>query len=174
MALTFVALASVTVGSGGASFMEFTSIPNTFTDLCVKVSGRSSRTAANADNLNITFNGSTSSYSGRIVYGDSAGASSYITATTYILGEIPTADTTSNTFGNLEFYIPNYAGSTNKSVSVDGVTENNSGASGAAFADLIAGLWSNTAAITSIKIASQVSNFVQHSTATLYGIKNTV
>ena len=172
MATTFELIASASVGSGGSAFMEFTVIPSTYTDLCVKISGRSARTGTNADNLNITFNGSTSGYSGRVLYGDGAAAASYVPATTYLLAEIPASATTSNTFGNVELYIPNYAGSTNKSVSIDSVTENNASGSGSAYADLIAGLWSNTAAITSIKIASQVNNFVQYSTAYLYGVKN--
>jgi hypothetical protein len=160
--------------NASAASITFANIPQTgYTDLKVVVSARSARTGTNADNLNITFNGSSTSYSGRVLYGDSAAAASYVSATTYILGEIPTANTTANTFGNLEFYIPNYAGNTNKSVSLDGVTENNSGTSGAAYADLIASLWSNTSAITSITIASQVANFVQYSTFSLYGLAAT-
>jgi hypothetical protein len=168
---TFEKIAFGEIGSGGGAFIEFTVIPATYTDLCVKISGRSARTGTNADNLNITFNGSTSGYSGKVLYGDGAAAASYNPATTYILAEIPASGTTANTFGSVDLYIPNYAGSTNKSVSVDSVTENNASGAGSAYADLIAGLWSNTAAITSIKITSQVNNFVQYSSATLYGIK---
>ena len=40
MALTYTALASVTVGSGGAANIEFTSIPGTYTDLVMLVSLR--------------------------------------------------------------------------------------------------------------------------------------
>jgi hypothetical protein len=65
-------------------------------------------------------------------------------------------------------YIPNYAGSSNKSVSIDSVTENN--ATGA-YSGLTAALFASTAAITSFGISTG-SNFVQYSTATLYGIKN--
>jgi hypothetical protein len=66
-------------------------------------------------------------------------------------------------------YIPNYAGSTNKSFSTESATENNGTG-----ADLVmrAHLWSNTAAITSIKLfaANGSGNFGQYSTAVLYGI----
>ena len=80
---------------------------------------------------------------------------------------------TSNTFGNSELYIPNYAGSTNKSSSADAVAESNTTT---VFAYLNAALWSSTAAITSITLTPDAggANFVQYSTATLYGIKNTV
>jgi hypothetical protein len=78
------------------------------------------------------------------------------------------ASATSSTFGNGELYIPNYAGSTNKSYSADSVAETNATAT---FMYLTAGLWSNTAAINSITMTPQGgSNFVQYTTATLYGI----
>jgi hypothetical protein len=58
----------------------------------------------------------------------------------------------------------------NKSSSSDGVTENNGAATTMA---LGANLWSNTAAITSIEIVGAASaDFVEHSTAYLYGISN--
>jgi len=37
---TFVKIATVTVGSGGAATMAFSSIPSTYTDLCIKMSSR--------------------------------------------------------------------------------------------------------------------------------------
>jgi hypothetical protein len=167
----YVLLDRIELNTSAAS-VTFDNIPQTgYTDLKVVVSGRSARTGTNADNLNITFNGSTSGYSGRVLYGNGAAAASYVPgASTYILGEIPTANTTANTFGNAEFYIPNYRSSNFKSVSLDLVNENNASGSGSANADLIAGLWSNTAAITSITIASQVANFVANSTFSLYGL----
>jgi hypothetical protein len=81
-----------------------------------------------------------------------------------------TTDATSNTFGNGEFYIPNYAGATNKSASNDGVSENNGTT---AYAGLAANLWSNTAAINRVTFTPDAgSDFVQHSTIYLYGVKN--
>ena len=168
MATTYVQIGStVTVGSGGASSIDFSSIPATYTDLLVKVSARSARTGYPADDIQIQFNGSTSSLTSKTlrVLNDNSVVS---TSETNIGGFISDADQTANTFGSTEFYIPNYAGSTNKSVSIDSVTENNATAS--ANKVLTAGLWSNTAAITSIKLILSVSTFVQYSTATLYGI----
>jgi hypothetical protein len=45
MATTFIKIASVTVGSGGAASMDFTSIPSTYTDLVIKVSTRKVQSA---------------------------------------------------------------------------------------------------------------------------------
>ena len=70
-------------------------------------------------------------------------------------------------FANVEMYVPNYAGSTNKSVSATGAQEANSSS---AFLMATAGLWSNTAAITSIKIFGNAANLAADTTACLYGI----
>jgi hypothetical protein len=45
MATTYEIIASVTVGSGGAANIEFTSIPATYTDLVVLFSARTDRSA---------------------------------------------------------------------------------------------------------------------------------
>ena len=166
---TFTQIGSaVTVGSGGASTIDFTSIPNTYTDLVLKVSARSNRSDT-TDNLIISFNGSTSSLSFRYLQGSGATAYSSSGLTGYV-GSLNGNTATSSTFGNAEIYIPNYAGSTNKSVSSDTVDETN-GTN--AYATLTAQLWSNTAAITSISLKPQVGSlFVQHSTAYLYGVSN--
>jgi hypothetical protein len=67
-------------------------------------------------------------------------------------------------------YLPNYAGSNNKSLSLDSAFENNSST---AYLNMVAGLWSSSAAITSLKVyPASASNFAQYSTAYLYGVKN--
>ena len=73
---------------------------------------------------------------------------------------------TANTFTNNQIYIPNYAGSTNKSVSIESVVENNSSDN---MMNILAGLWSNTAAITTITFLPD-ANWVAGSTISLYGI----
>lgn len=171
MALTYVAIATVTVGSGGAANMEFTSIPATYTDLLVKICARS--TQGNLENFKIQFNGNTTGadYSYMLLYGTGSSAQSSSANNQWVTGVIPGTDYTASTFGNTELYIPNYAGSNNKSYSADSVTENNATAS---YALLGAQIWKKTDAITSILIASTQGNLAQYSTATLYGIKNTV
>jgi hypothetical protein len=167
MANTFVKIASVTVGSGGAASIDFTSIPSTYTDLVIKCSLREN--SGSFPNARIQFNGNTSNYSHRILFGSGSSAGSYSGTNDGIdFISNDSALQTSNTFSNCEIYIPNYAGSNYKSVSADAVSENNATA---AYALLTAGLWSNTAAITSIKLYSgSGNNQVQYSTATLYGI----
>ena len=176
MANTFTKIASVTVGSGGAASMEFTSIPAIYTDLCVKISARSDRNVYYTSFTVMTLNGSATSYSRRSVNGNAGTAYSQSgTDAPIYVGFTSQATSTANTFSNTEIYIPNYAGSNNKSFSSDTVMENNDATN--YYLGLYSGLWSNTAAITSIKLeltdgGSTYYNFVQYSTATLYGISN--
>lgn len=166
---TFSLIASSTVGAGGAANISFTSIPNTYTDLVLKLSVRSNR-ATVQDTFKVTFNSSASGYSFKRVYGDGAtAASDGSTGDTFLtVGYSAGNSATASTFGNVELYIPNYAGSNNKSVSTDGVGENNGTT---AYAGLFASLWANTAAITSITIEGGTSaTLLQYSTAYLYGI----
>ena len=76
---------------------------------------------------------------------------------------------TASTFGNLQIYIPNYAGSNQKSYSIDSVGENNATD---AYQVLSAGKYNQTTAITQVSLRIASSNLAQYSTAYLYGIKN--
>jgi hypothetical protein len=168
MANTYVKIASVTAGAGGVTSFDFTNIPSTYSDLVLKLSARSSSTAVD---VRIVFNANTSNYSRRNIMGNGSAASSSSFADAWI-GQIGDSNNTASTFASTEVYIPDYAGSTNKSYAVDQVQETNGTT---AYMNLLAGLWSNTAAITSIKIEGRDTTItmVQHSTATLYGISRT-
>ena len=162
---TFIKIASVTVGSGGASSVTISSIPSTYTDLCLKYSIRNTSTNPTVIAL---FNGSSSNFTRKYFVGSGTAVNSGSDASNYIgYGEISTD--TANTFANNEIYIPNYASSNYKSMSVDNVTENNATT---AYAYMGASLWSSTSAITSIDISMYGGNLAQYSTLTLYGIKN--
>jgi len=171
MALTYTAIATVTVGSGGAADIQFTSIPGTYTDLLLLLSLRSARVDTD-DTIRIDFNSfAGTNLQSRRIEGNGASASCANDASNISFRTLEANPTASN-FGNNVIYIPNYAGSNNKSVSIDNVTENNATT---AWASLSAGLWSSSSAITAIKVFSANSaNLAQYSTATLYGIKNTV
>jgi hypothetical protein len=161
-------LATYTVGAGGDSSVTFSNIPQTYTDLVVKASARTARTASTINILNVTFNGVTTNQTARIVYGDASGLAS--TTDTNIWGLVAATDAcTASTFGNSELTIPNYTSANYKSMFSDGLSEN---VGATAYTVLSAGLWSSTAAITSISFASSTSNTLkQYSTFTLYGVK---
>jgi hypothetical protein len=174
MATTYEAIATVTVGSGGAANIEFTSIPGTFTDLTILLSSRRVTDGANNDAIGIRLNGlSTGIYDMRNLSGDGASAASANNSgvsAVFTYGSNNPAGATASTFSNASIYIPNYTGTTKKSMSIDGVTENNNTT---AYAVLTAGLADVTSAITSITIIALSSgSFAQYSSATLYGIKN--
>lgn len=153
-------ISNATVGAGGAATITFSSIPGTYTDLVLIISARATSTTSD---ITINFNGSSSSFSGRYLQGSGGGTSS-TTSTTFI-GRASISTDTASTFGNIQVLIPNYAGSTNKSFAVETVTENNNTT---AYQQIVSGLWSNTAAITSITL--NLANFAENSTAYLYGI----
>ena len=162
MATTYKAIATVTVGSGGASTMSFSSIPSTYTDLQLLITSKTS--SNNYIKLNINSD-SGSNYTYKVLRGTGSAAGSFNqvdwTGTAYVFGYSDSG------WSSHSVYIPNYTGSNNKSISSDSVQEANTTT---AYSWLGAGLWSNTSAITSISIASQTLNFDQYSTATLYGI----
>jgi hypothetical protein len=167
---TYVEIASVTVGSGGAATMDFSSIPSTYTDLKIVVSARSTASAS-LDDMYIRFNGSTASvYSSKNLRGNGSSTSSGSSSGTAVyIATVPAATNTASTFNNLEIYVPNYTSSNAKSFSVDMVQESNGTT---AWSGLIAGLWSPAVqvAITDISLFPDTS-FAQYSTAYLYGIK---
>ena len=167
MANTMTLIQSVTVPSGGASSIDFTSIPSTYTDLVIKLSLRSNR-GTTGEWLNISYNGSTTSFTAKYIEGNGAAASSG-NDTRYI-ADIEAANNTASVFSSTDVYIPNYAGSANKSLSADSVAEQNGTT---AYSTLVANLWSNTAAINQVTLTPGGGTaFLQYSTAYLYGVKS--
>jgi hypothetical protein len=166
MATTCKLISKQTLGSAAAP-VTFDNIPATYTDLLCVVSGRSAN-AVSTIGMWLRFNSDTNgaNYSWRRLYGtgSATGSDTSGNAPMIIAGDSATADT----FASVEIYIPNYAGSTNKSVSATGATENNATA---AVIAATAGLWSNTAAITSVSFYVDSSqNFKSGSSFFLYGI----
>jgi hypothetical protein len=171
MANTFIKISTVTVGSGGAATIDFTSIPQTYTDLKIVISSRDAY-AGPSDGIKMFFNSSTTSYSYAYAQGTgSATGAGLGSGDAWGQGNTGNAATsTASVFGNIEIYIANYTSANSKSFLSDGIIENN-----AAVGSLLlyANLWSNSAAITSIQLTPyQPVNFVQYTTATLYGIKS--
>ena len=130
--------------------------------------------ASVADYAAVSFNSSTSSFSLRLLIGDGSTTSSnsYTTSPdSRIVGQAVGDSSTASVFSNGSLYIPNYASSNYKSYSFDATRENNTSGNEMS---LGAGLWSDTAAITSIAITSWGSaTLLQYSSASLYGISKT-
>ena len=165
---TYDKIAQVIVGSGNATIIEFTSIPTNYDDLVVKMSGR--LTTSGYDGTPwvvgaISLNG-TQITSGRLLFGTGSAAGSDTNSSAAFITD---TNATASTFASMDMYLPNYLSTTNKSVSVDVVGENNGTSS---VIGLQAILSTVTSAVTSITFTANASGlFAQHSTAVLYGIK---
>ena len=165
MPANYVLLGKVTL-TETTSFITISNIPQSgYTDLKLVASVRALRTGFPADDLVIQFNGVTTGYAGRRLFLNGTSVSTDVQ--TDIRGFASDADQTANVFGSNEFYIHDYLSSSFKSVSIDMVTENNSTN---APMGIFNGLWSNTAAIHTIKVFCNNSNMVANSTFYLYGL----
>jgi hypothetical protein len=162
---TLTKLQTVTVGAGGSASVTFSAIPQTYTDLVIKVSARTGNASA-TDSLIPAFNSFTSNFNTIYLYGNPPGSNALSGTSTNFAGFIDGASSTASTFANTELYISNYTSSNIKSYSVDSVQENNSSSG---FPNIVSGLWSNINPITSITL-SGAGSFVQYSTFTLYGV----
>jgi hypothetical protein len=169
MANTFTLISSYTVGASPVTSIDFSSIPQTYTDLCFKISVRITRDTYSVDLMNLSFNNTSTNESSRRIEGNGSSASS-ASNSLLLAYAASTSSATGQTFGSGEFYIPNYTGSANKSASNDGASETQSSTS---YLGMAANLWSNTAAINQVTFTPDAgSEFVQHSTIYLYGVKN--
>jgi len=166
---TFTLIASSTVGAGGVTEIDFNTIPNTFTDLALKLSLRASAGPA-FGYLYLNFNNVGYTATSRYLQADGTSLISDNNTSGYS-GIINASGATASTFSNVDIYIPNYAGSSNKSFIVDGTMENNASLS---YLNLMAVIWSSTSAINRITMKpAGTQTFLQYSTAYLYGVSKT-
>lgn len=157
----------IELASASAS-LTFSSIPDTYTDLYVLTSTRS--TATGIHSLYWRFNNDATGYTVRFLRGNGSNVLSGVNTPAYLQAGYNTpADYTSSTFSNTSLYVPNYLSANPKSVVLDGASENNSTT---AFHMLASGIWdiATDAAITSITLFSESGNLAQYTSATLFGI----
>jgi len=169
---TYEIINTTTVGSGGLSSISFSAIPQTYTDLLLKFSGRNSRSNDNLQEFNIYFNNNTAGvYTVKYVRGSGSTAISnnYPSDTSFNQLGQPAGTATSDTFSNYDIYISNYTNSVRKNVWIEGVTENNAVA---AYAYFQAGIFDNTTPISTITVTAPSYLITQYSSFYLYGIKN--
>ncbi len=171
---TMEVIQRLTFESNNTSNIEFTNISQTYDDLVIKIS---TRNTGNNAGMSVRFNGDAGgNYLFRILYGTGVSAASFNQGSfagynTSIFAYIVPSTANASIFSNTDIYIPNYRGSNSKLISIDSVSEDNATGS---YQSTTAGLWSNTAAITSIRLISDpggnASDLARYSTATLYGV----
>lgn len=163
MPATFEPIATTTLGSS-ATNIEFTSIPNTYTDLRIRLVGTGS-----GDSTYVRFNGDTATnYSNTNLYGQgTVAASARDTSQAFInISDGSSTMFTTPCFFTLDIF--SYAGSTNKTVLSTFSNDNN----GSGEVNRAVGLWRSTSAITTVRLyMSGTGTFSTGTTATLFGIK---
>jgi hypothetical protein len=148
-----------------AATIEFASIPQTFTDLVFLFSGRDTDAFVNSG-LTLQVNSTFSGHTWRDLYGD---GSAVFTSNGVNQGAariaIPGSSATSNTFGSVKVYVPNYTDSRIKSFFADVSVENNATVN---WNQIISATFNSTAAITNFKFIGVT--LAIGSTVSLYGI----
>lgn len=168
---SYESIATVTVGSGGAANVEFTSIPNTYSHLQVRCLVRGDRASTRID-IAMRYNSDSGAnyYAVHALEGNGTSATAYADSTNNrnIPGYVSAGSATASVFGSEIIDILDYA-NTNKYKtfrSLGGVDVNGTG-----YISLRSGLWLSTSAISSILFFPDGGNFAQYSTFALYGIK---
>lgn len=172
-------LATVTVPSGGASYIEFAGIPTGYKHLQIRAITRATSSAGGSTvaygaSGQMTFNGDTAAnYAAHYIEGNGSVASANnIPNYNYILVSDlggPWATSTSGMFSGTVIDILDYASTTkNKTIRVIGGQDRN----GYGRSLFQSGLWFKTPeAITSIKIGTDGTAYAEYSQFALYGIK---
>jgi len=161
MAITYEPIQTYTLGST-SSTITFSSIPATYTDLRVTLTGTSTSAGAGID---LYFNGSTGNCSQTFLLGNGTSATTGRRTSAGIIALNDTGmSTTIPSFYSIDIF--SYAGSAFKTCLITANEDRN----GSGTVERRVGLWSNTAAITQVNLGA--SSFATGTTATLYGIKN--
>jgi len=159
-----------------AATVTWTGISGSYDHLLIKISGRSARTASDYDYVKCEFNNDTTAanYSYTQLFADSTTPDSGRGTATAFAGYVSTDNTTANTFGTNQIWIPNYSNTDNyKQCIVQSAGENASTTATEWILDQTALLWHATpAAITEIDLTLGYGsdNWMAHSTFDLYGI----
>ena len=173
----FTVIDHTELGASAVSF-DVTSIPSSYDHLLIVASLRTD--IANTLAINkLNFNGDTgSNYSDTQLQAATATVTSgqNLAGRTYMrVGQVSGASLLANSFGVLKIWIPNYANTANfKQALTQSNTGGDSTSDGWWSMNIDAGLWSSTAAIDQVTLATTPSapevGYVQYSTFTLYGI----
>lgn len=166
----FESIATVTVGSGGASSIEFTSIPGGFQHLQIRMIGRTTNSGSTRHRLRINGDTTSSSYSAHLLEGEGVAASASGAANfgKAIGSGVSSSTDTANVFVASVIDILDYA-STSKNKTVRAIS--GSDTNGAGTIGIWSSGWFSTSAVTSLLLYWDSGNFAQHSTAALYGLR---
>lgn len=172
----YESIATVSVGAGGQSTISFSSIPQTFSHLQLRLYIRTNRNVNDGDYLLMRFNGistAASYYGQHYVRGNGSAvlAAADGTYTASFIERFPALNTTSAVFGAAVIDILDYK-DTNKNKVWRSLSGYDGNGDTNANIRLASGMLLSTPAISSIDLTSGTgSNFVQYSHAALYGVR---
>jgi len=166
----FTSIQTVTVGSGGASSISFSSIPSTYTHLQIR--GIGAANSSSQKQLVIQLNGDSTAghYADHLLVGDGSTASAgNDTGLGAMYFDRLSPGSSSSAFGAFVIDILDYANTNkNKTVRVLGGWDGN----GSGQIALGSGLWMQTSAVNSVTLFSDGAvNINQYSQFALYGVK---
>jgi hypothetical protein len=171
---SFESISTVTVGSGGASSVVFSSIPSTYTHLQIRYIARTASAAPGSEGDLILVYGDPHAGNGysHMLRGNGSSASSFNSGAVQYsqYAAFTTSSTqTSNSFGAGVLDVLDYA-NTNKLKTWR--TLGGWDANGSGLVSLSSGIHNDTSAITTVGFAVNSGNsFAQYSSFALYGIK---
>jgi hypothetical protein len=168
-------IAMANVGSAGVSFVEFTSIPQTYKHLEIRSIAKNTESASYGEPTLASFNGDTTTgnYRYHFLYGNGSALSAGTIQTSGWIGNVVGSScgaTPTNVFGIGVATILDYTSSTKNKVVRNLSGQDMNGTSGEL--NFTSGLWLNQNPITSIRLTCLGGfNFTQHSQFALFGIK---
>lgn len=165
MAVTYEPIAGTTLGAA-TSTVTLSSIPSTYTDLVLVFLYKGNTT--NQPTLQLTFNATTTGYSGTQLVGNGTSAASYRnTSASYIsVARSVGVPASTSGVGTILIDIMSYANTSIYKTILARAAASDTGV------ERDVGLWQNTAAINEIKITTATSNdFAIGSVVSLYGVK---
>ena len=163
---SYESIATVTVGSGGTAYAEFTLIPSTYKHLQIRCSIRGSANNYQLVRLN---SDSANNYAYHYMYGTGAAVGAGNVTSTSSMGFTDTTNTAS-IFNGLIIDILDYTSTTkNKTLKGLGGFDTNGGG----FISMNSGLWFKTPeAVTTVRFTPDTGSYAEYSQFALYGIKD--
>lgn len=171
----FIKISKV-VTSGSQATITFSSIPGSYTNLMLVLSGRDTATGSGNLGVRLQMNGDTTAgnYTQEIFHEElntsNSGGNNAAASTGFFAGRIPGSLNNANAVGQTTIILADYAGTTffKTMTAVYGTFFANNAVPLAAGNDF--GVWKSTSAITSLVLTAAGTAFVNGTTATLYGM----
>ena len=168
---TYTQIASTTIGTASSSSVVFSSIPSTYTDLVMVITGKNTATGYG---WGLQYNSDTAAnYSWTMIEGSGTAATSVRGSGTGAFGQsiyFVANQGISNSLSNAIVSIQNYSNTTTYKTNL--IRQNNPSSTTYPGLSAVVGLWRNTAAINSITlmVPAAGTTIASGTTLSLYGI----